>query len=127
MSEPITQQSNLIIGEGVTFTGSISAPGKASINGSVSGEVTVKDLQIGPKGSVSGQIIAQVIDVHGHMAQNIVCHDHILIHRSGTVVGNLDYSEIEIERGGQFKGQMNQHARGETPSLHKAKMETKKS
>ena len=127
MSEPITQQSNLIIGEGVTFTGSISAPGKASINGSVSGEVTVNDLQIGPKGSVSGQIIAQVIDVHGHMAQNIVCHDHILIHRSGTVVGNLDYSEIEIERGGQFKGQMNQHARGETPSLHKAKMETKKS
>ncbi len=126
MSEPVTQHSNLIIGEGVTFIGSISAPGKASINGSVSGEVTVKDLQIGPKGSVSGQIVAQVIDVHGHLAQNIVCHDHILIHRSGTVAGNLDYAEIEIERGGQFKGQMTQHAQGETPSLQKTNTAPKK-
>jgi cytoskeletal protein CcmA (bactofilin family) len=36
-----------------------------------------------------------------------------LIHRSGSVSGNLDYSEIEIERGGQFKGQMTQHLSGQ--------------
>ncbi len=126
MSEPVSQQGNLIIGEGVTFIGSISAPGKASINGSVSGEVSVTDLQIGPKGSVSGQIMAKVIDVHGQLAQNIVCHDHIMIHRSGTVSGNLDYSEIEIERGGQFKGQMTQHAQGQTPAAPKANPGLKK-
>ena len=116
MSDAVSQHSNLVIGEGVTFVGSISAPGKASINGSVTGEVSVNDLQIGPKGSVTGQIMAQVIDVHGHLAQNIVCHDHILIHRSGNVSGNLDYSEIEIERGGQFRGQMTQHQQGKTPA-----------
>jgi len=113
MSELNAQNSNLLIGEGVTFVGSISAPGRASINGSVTGEVTVTDLQIGPKGSVTGQINAQVIDVHGFLAENIVCHHHILIHRSGSVSGNLDYSEIEIERGGQFKGQMTQHPSGQ--------------
>ena len=113
MSDLSSQNSSLIIGEGVTFTGSISAPGRASINGTVTGEIAVADLQIGPKGSVTGQINAQVIDVHGILAENIVCHDHILIHRSGSVSGNLDYSEIEIERGGQFKGQMTQHPTGQ--------------
>ena len=108
MSESNAQNSSLVIGEGVIFVGSISAPGRASINGSVTGEVTVADLQIGPKGSVTGQINAQVIDVHGVLAENIICHDHILIHRSGSVSGNLDYSEIEIERGGKIKGAMKQ-------------------
>lgn len=113
MADLSSQHSNLIIGEGVIFVGTISAPGRASIHGTVTGEISVADLQIGPKGSVTGQINAQVIDVHGILAENIVCHDHILIHRTGSVSGNLDYSEIEIERGGQFKGQMTQHPNGQ--------------
>jgi cytoskeletal protein CcmA (bactofilin family) len=32
-----------------------------------------------------------------------------VIHRTGLVSGHLDYMNIEIERGGQFEGQMVQH------------------
>jgi cytoskeletal protein CcmA (bactofilin family) len=32
-----------------------------------------------------------------------------MIHRDGSVSGKLDYAEIEIEKGGQFMGQMTQH------------------
>ncbi len=109
MADQVTQ-SSLIIGEGVFFTGTIHAPGTASINGTVKGEVNVSDLQIGPKGNVAGKIEAKVIDVHGLLSDDIVCHYHILIHRTGSVSGQLDYSDIEIERGGQFKGTMVQHA-----------------
>lgn len=109
MADQVTQ-SSLIIGEGVVFTGTIYAPGTASINGTVNGEVHVSDLQIGPKGNVAGKIEAKVIDVHGLLSDNILCHDHILINRTGSVSGQLDYSDIEIERGGQFKGNMVQHA-----------------
>ena len=109
MADQVTH-SSLIIGEGVVFTGTIYAPGTASINGTVNGEVNVSDLQIGPKGNVAGKIEAKVIDVHGLLSDNILCHDHILIHRTGSVSGQLDYSDIEIERGGQFKGSMVQHA-----------------
>ncbi len=110
MSEQSAPSSSLIIGEGVVFTGTINAPGTATINGTVSGEVTVSDLQIGPKGNVVGRIEAQVIDVHGNLSDNILCHQHILIHKTGSVSGQLDYADIEIERGGQFKGNMVQHA-----------------
>ena len=65
MAETTPSASSLIIGEGVTFTGTISAPGRATINGTVTGEITVNDLHIGIKGSVSGAIDAHTIDVHG--------------------------------------------------------------
>jgi cytoskeletal protein CcmA (bactofilin family) len=124
MADQVTPPSSLIIGEGVVFTGSINAPGTASINGTVNGEVTVADLQIGPKGNVAGKIEAKVIDVHGVLSDKIVCHEHIMIHRSGSVSGQLDYADIEIERGGQFKGNMIQHNQsapksGDTAALKK--------
>jgi cytoskeletal protein CcmA (bactofilin family) len=114
MTDQVSNPSSLFVGEGVTFTGSIYAPGLASINGTVQGEIKVSDLQIGPKGNVAGTIEAKVIDVHGILSDNITCHEHILIHRSGNVTGQLDYADIEIERGGQFKGKMVQHPPGET-------------
>jgi cytoskeletal protein CcmA (bactofilin family) len=114
MAETTPSASSLIIGEGVTFTGSISAAGRATINGTVTGEISVNDLHIGINGSVSGSIDARTIDVHGILAQNILCHEHLMIHSDGSVSGQLDYAEIEIERGGQFMGQMTQHVQGHT-------------
>ena len=109
-------QNTLIVGEGVIFTGTIHAPGVASINGIIKGAIKASELQIGPAGYVTGQIEARLIDVHGTLSEKIVCHDHILIHRSGSVFGQLDYTNIEIEKGGQFEGKMVQHP----PTSHAA-------
>ena len=116
MAEATPSASSLIIGEGVTFVGTITAPGRATVNGIISGEITVHDLHIGTHGSVSGSIDAHTIDVHGVLAQHVVCHQHIMIHRDGAVSGKLDYAEIEIERGGQFMGQMTQHEANQVKS-----------
>ena len=50
MADNSPTSNNLVIGDGVTFKGSISAPGKAIINGVVSGELIADDLLIGQKG-----------------------------------------------------------------------------
>jgi cytoskeletal protein CcmA (bactofilin family) len=109
MAEPTSATANnLTIGEGVTFVGSIKAPGKASINGTVTGDLTSDDLLIGKSGKVTGIIEAREIDVHGELNESIVCKEHILIHSTGKVTGDLEYSELEIQRGGKFQGEMNQ-------------------
>jgi len=46
--------------------------------------------------------------VHGELNEDINCRSHLLIHSTGKVSGKLEYHEIEIERGGKFKGTMNQ-------------------
>lgn len=104
----VAENNNLVIGEGVTFNGSITVPGMAIINGKVSGEVTTDSLQIGKSGHITGKVKAKEIDVQGELHEDINCENHIIIHSSGVVSGKLDYSELEIERGGQFRGNMNQ-------------------
>lgn len=109
MTDNSVSENTLILGEGVTFTGTIEAQGLASINGTVQGKIRSHELAIGPKGVVAGEIEANLIDVRGMLSEKIVCLDHLVIHRTGMVSGQLDYANIEIEKGGQFEGQMSQH------------------
>jgi cytoskeletal protein CcmA (bactofilin family) len=108
MSEYQVKQNSITIGEGVSFTGTINAPGTATVNGVVSGNLTADDLFVGKQGQVSGVIRAREIAVHGKLNKDIVCQEHVMIHSTGTVSGTLEYSEMEIMRGGQFHGVMKQ-------------------
>jgi hypothetical protein len=49
---------DLIIGEGVTFTGTIAAPGKAIISGAVSGSIAAQDLLVEKAGTITGKVRA---------------------------------------------------------------------
>jgi cytoskeletal protein CcmA (bactofilin family) len=108
MTESVSTANNLLIGEGVTFTGSIEAPGKVSINGKVSGDLKADDVWVGPQGSLRGQIEARVIDVHGELFEDITSKERMSIRHTGQVTGVLQYAELEIERGGRFQGDMKQ-------------------
>jgi cytoskeletal protein CcmA (bactofilin family) len=100
--------NNLFIGTGVSFTGSISVPNKAIISGNFSGELTASEVQIGNTGVITGTTTAEKIEVHGQLNEIVKCHSLLTIHSSGRVTGEIDYGEIEIERGGSFKGNMKQ-------------------
>jgi cytoskeletal protein CcmA (bactofilin family) len=106
-----SENNNLMIGEGVTFSGSISVPGTAVINGKVNGELSAETLNIGRTGHITGKVKAKEIDVHGELHEDVTCDMHLVIHASGVVSGKLEYAELEIERGGQFRGQMNQRSK----------------
>jgi cytoskeletal protein CcmA (bactofilin family) len=44
--------------------------------------------------------------VHGQLENDINCKGLVKIFKTGKVSGKLTYSEIDIERGGQFIGNM---------------------
>lgn len=62
---------------------------------------------IGPTGSVSGNTTANLVDVHGQINQSVVSRELLIIRSTGKVTGSLQYGDIQIERGGQFLGDMN--------------------
>ena len=109
MSNISNHNNDLSIPEGVTFVGTINVPGFAHINGDISGEITCKELEVGSKGNIRGKVQAQGIEVHGHLENDINCKGLMKIHKTGKVSGKLSYSEIDIERGGQFVGDMSGH------------------
>ena len=77
MAEMNFTENAFILGEGVMFIGTIEAPGVANINGTVKGDIKAADIKIGPKGEVSGQVEAHLIDVRGQLAE-------LLEHRNRT-------------------------------------------
>ena len=106
MSSTTNHNNDLFIPDGVTFLGTINVPGIAQINGDITGEITCKELDVGPQGNVKGKVQAQAIQVHGQLENDISCKGLVKIHKTGKVSGKLIYSEIDIERGGQFVGDM---------------------
>jgi cytoskeletal protein CcmA (bactofilin family) len=47
---------------------------------------------------------AKEIDVSGVLMDDVVCQGLLQIRNTGTVNGKLTYSDLDIERGGKFEG-----------------------
>ena len=104
----LNQYNSITIGKGVTFVGSISARGKAFINGVVTGEISVDDLQVGESGVIKGKIKSREMEVHGEIHDDVSCAEHVLVHSTGLFNGKLIYGELEFQKGGRVTGSMDQ-------------------
>lgn len=102
------QSNSITIGQGVTFVGSISARGKAFINGAVTGEISVDGLQVGESGVIKGKIKSREMEVYGEIHDEVSCAEHVLVHSTGLINGKLIYGELEIQKGGRVTGAMDQ-------------------
>ena len=101
---------SLTIGSGVTAKGVLHVPGKASVHGTVEGELTADEVIVGETGQFNGKLSARRVDVMGKLGQVINCQETLVIRQTGKVKGRLEYSEIEIEKGGEFVGQLNKRS-----------------
>jgi cytoskeletal protein CcmA (bactofilin family) len=104
MNEQNEQKGNLIIGEGVTVTGTFVIPNKAVINGSLNGELTADEIMVGKAGKLTGKITARNADVHGETHDTLTIANHLILRSSGKIHGRATYGELEIERGGLVSG-----------------------
>ncbi len=101
---------SLTIGSGVTAKGVLHVPGKASVHGTVEGELTADEVSVVETGQFNGKLSARRVDVMGKLGQVINCQETLVIRQTGKVNGRLEYSEIEIEKGGEFVGQLNKRS-----------------
>lgn len=100
--------NDLTIGKGVRFTGKVSVPNRAVINGTFDGELDAREVLVEVSGLVSGTTIANKVSVKGVLNSTVKCADLLTIHSTGSIKGAMEYGQIEIERGGKFEGNMKQ-------------------
>jgi cytoskeletal protein CcmA (bactofilin family) len=108
----LNANNNITIGQGVKFVGSISLRGKAFINGSVTGDLTADDIEVGQFGVVKGKTMSREMNIHGQVHEDVKCVEHVLVQATGLVTGKLAYGELEIKKGGQITGSMNHLSAG---------------
>ena len=106
MSTDGEKSGNITIGEGVTVTGTLSVPGKATINGWIQGELTADELTVGTEGKVVGKVTVRIADIHGSTHDSIAATEQLTIRTTGQVHGTATYGRIEIARGGMMVGKV---------------------
>jgi cytoskeletal protein CcmA (bactofilin family) len=53
-----------------------------------------------------------VIDVRGQLHNTIISEKSLIVRATGKIAGKVQYSEIEIEKGGEIEGTLSQGVGG---------------
>jgi cytoskeletal protein CcmA (bactofilin family) len=108
---------SVVIGDGVVVKGTFTVPAKAVINGVIEGDLTAEEVLVGPTGKITGRVSAKVLDVRGELHNTIVSEKSLIVRSTGKIAGKIQYVEIEIEKGGEIEGSLNQSGPGAPVAL----------
>lgn len=94
----------LLVGEGVTMSGTMFVPGTATVDGKLEGTVTADTIFVTGNGAINGKTTASHIRVGGSLSDTTVASKTLVIESDGVVSGSVSYAELEIKRGGSVQG-----------------------
>jgi len=98
--------SSLMIGDGVSITGSIKAKDEVTIQGTVEGDIECLTLNVSKNGNIKGKIKSNTLIVEGIVDGEINIKDLINIKSDGMVSGKIYYGSIQITEGGKLIGEI---------------------
>jgi len=92
------------IGADFTVEGLVNSAGEVDLGGSIKGPVNVKALVIKEKGSVIGEINAEIVNVLGFVDGKVTAKK-ITVGTTGEVKGDLEFTEsLVVEEGARLDG-----------------------
>jgi cytoskeletal protein CcmA (bactofilin family) len=92
------------IGSDFTIEGLVNSAGEVDLGGSIKGPVNVKALVIKEKGSVIGEINAEIVNVLGFVDGKVTAKK-ITVGATGEVKGDLEFTEsLVVEEGARLDG-----------------------
>jgi cytoskeletal protein CcmA (bactofilin family) len=92
------------IGADFTIEGLVNSAGEVDLGGSIKGPVNVKALVIKEKGSVIGEINAEIVNVLGFVDGKVTAKK-ITVGTTGEVKGDLEFTEsLVVEEGARLDG-----------------------
>lgn len=95
-----------IIGTDCTFTGDIVTAGEIQIDGRLEGDVRCSNLVIGEKGSIIGEINADMINVLGSVTGQINARTVVLA-KTARILGDITHDSLSVETGAFVEGRFN--------------------
>ena len=99
--------NSLLIGEGVTITGTIKADNEVNIHGTIDGDIDCNSVTINQSGNVKGKVQTETMTVEGKVEGEININSILHIKSQGSVSGKVFYGDIQIDEGGKLLGEIN--------------------
>lgn len=103
---PVTSAvSTSLVSQKVTIEGDIQGTENIQIDGHIKGSVKLNgDIIIGPTGVVEADVEGNNIIIRGTVKGNVIAREHLEIHSSGNMTGDISARSIDIKEGSSFEG-----------------------
>jgi cytoskeletal protein CcmA (bactofilin family) len=97
-----------VVGQGTCIDGDIKSTGIVRVDGKCTGDVvTNADVIIGECGCIDGNVTAVNVSIAGKIEGNVRCTGVLEIMLKGTLVGDVEVTELSIQKGAIFNGKCN--------------------
>ena len=105
-SEQDSQNKQLLIGEDISLSGTITSCDKLVIAGTVETNISeCKELEIARGGLFKGEAKIQMAEIAGEFVGSLSA-DLLKLRSSGRISGDLNYGKLEVELGGEIIGNL---------------------
>ena len=95
-----------VIGPSISVKGEITGAEDLLVQGFVDGTVNLKQnvVTVGKSGRVNANVYGRVIHVEGEVTGDCYGTEQVIVHKSGTVRGNITAPRVTLEDGARLKG-----------------------
>lgn len=101
------KDAETIIGASIKVKGNFHGQGNIIIEGQLEGTLrTDANLFIGEKAKISANLEANDAIINGEIKGSLKIHQYLAIGPTAKIIGDINYSEISIERGAIINGQI---------------------
>ena len=92
-----------LIAENVSLRGDVATDGDVHLDGSLKGDMRVRELTIGEGGAVEGHIEAETVEIRGKVVGAVTAKS-VRLYGSARVEGDITHAQLAIEPGAHFEG-----------------------
>lgn len=98
------QEGDLVACAGVKLKGTITSCNTLSVEGEVEATIQARQLVVGNGGAFVGKAQVEEADIGGRFEGTLHVAGKLIVRRSGRVIGQITYGQIEVEPGGELRG-----------------------
>ena len=110
-----------IISADLTIEGNLNSSGEIQVDGVVHGDIRCKALIVGVKGSVTGEVVAQTVRMHGAI-KGMIRAKSVFLASTARMAGDVEHESLAIEPGAYIEGhckRITETAVGGTMDVHR--------
>ena len=108
---------SVLIGPGIEFDGSLSNCDEAVIEGTVRATIATTHLIVKATGRFTGSAEVEKAEIDGQYEGTLTAKTQLQINRTGTVIGDINYAQLEVTPGGILTGNVDALTKGEDKQI----------
>ena len=118
--QPMTsnvEKRSVLIGPGIEFDGSLGNCDEVVIEGTVRATIATTHLIVKATGRFTGSAEVEKAEIDGQYEGTLTAKTQLQINQTGTVIGDINYAQLEVTPGGILTGNVDALTKGEDKQI----------